>query len=156
MKKIIPLFFALLLLFGCSAKNYAPVIKKDFSISAIYKTGDFSYSCNITKQGDTVSITPTSTRAKGLIISCSENEVTFQRNKLKKTFKRDEIDLTNPAVILYEVFNKLENADVKLIDDKFTYTAKTSLGNFVLVQDKNNNLISLSLPEADIEIEFQK
>ena len=44
MKKIIPLFLALLLFSGCAAEKLTPVINEDFKLSAIYKTGDFAIS----------------------------------------------------------------------------------------------------------------
>jgi hypothetical protein len=155
MKRIIPIFLILLLLSGCKMRNYTPVINEDMKLSAIYKTGDFSFSCDIIRQGDVVSITPTSTRAKGLVISCNGKEVTFKRNKLKTTFDISELDKTNPAIIFYQVFSSLSDAEVKLIDGVFTYTGNCALGKYILKQTKRNELLSLEIPSADILITFQ-
>ena len=155
MKKTIPLVLIMLIFSACNMRTYTPVINEDIKLSAIYKTGDFSFSCDIVKQGDNVSIIPTSTRAKGMVISCNGKEVTFKRNKLIKTYDISELDKTNPAIILYQVFSSLDTADVKLIENAFTYTGSCSLGKYILKQNKNNELLSLSLPSANIEIDFQ-
>jgi len=154
MKKIIMIISVMLVLAGCSAEKYTPVINEDFKASAIYNTGDFSFSCDIEKTGNTVSISPSSTRAKGMVISCNGKEVIFKRNNLVKAFEIGEISKRNPAVLLHQVFSSLESADVKLIDNCFTYTGNCSLGEYILKQAKDNSFVSLSFPQADIEIDF--
>ena len=68
MKKLIPLLFAVSLLVGC-AKSYTPILNTDFKLNAVYKIGDFSFSCEIVKNENIVSVTPTSTNAKNMIIT---------------------------------------------------------------------------------------
>ena len=155
MKKIIPLILVLLCLFGCSAELYTPVIASEDSLSAVYKTGDFSYTCKIVRSNDFVSITPTSSSAEGMTIKCDGKEVTFTKGDMTKTFDKNELDKTNPSIILFEVFASLESANVKLIDDEYTYSGKTSVGNYILTQDKNNYFKSIKIPDANIEISFQ-
>jgi len=154
MKKIIPVFLILLLFSGCKMRDYTPVINEDFKCSAIYTTGDFSFSCDIEKKGDTINITPTSTRAKGMVISCNGREVALRRNNLVNTFDVGEIDKTNPAVLLHQVFANLDAAEVNLIEGAFTYSGRCSLGNYILKQGRDNKLISLAFPQADISITF--
>ena len=101
-----------------------------------------------------MSITPTSTRARGLIISCNGKYVSLKRKSFVKTFSVEETDKTNPAIILYRVFNSLESADVRLIDGLFTYTGNCELGKYVLTQSKENSLLKLSIPQSSIEVEF--
>jgi hypothetical protein len=48
-------------------------------------------------------------------------------------------------------FSFFDTADVKLIENAFTYTGSCSLGKYILKQNKNNELLSLSLPSANIE-----
>ena len=151
MKRILP-FFLVVLLSACATQKYTPVINEDFKISAIYRTGGFSYSCDIEKQGDTVYITPTSTRAKGLVISCNGREVTLKRKSFEKTFSIKDIDKTNPAIILYQVFTSLGDAKTQLIEGDFTYTGNCSLGKYILKQRKDNSIVSLEIPQADIQI----
>ena len=155
MKKLIPVLLAALLFSGCAARTYTPVINEDFKVSAIYKTGDFSFSCEIEKQGNTLYFTPTSTRAKGMVISCNGSEVTFKRNKLIKTFEASKLDKTNPAVLLQGIFTSLDAAGVNLIDGVFTYSGKCPLGSYVLKQAGDNRLLSLELPQAGIYLDFE-
>ena len=154
MKKIIPLFLVLLLLSGCKTKTYTPVINEDFKLSAIYKTGDFSYLCDIEKKGDSISITPTSTRAKGLVINCDGKTVSFMRKDFVKTFEIGEMDKTNPALLLQQVFSNLQSAQVNLIDGFYTYSGNCSLGNYILKQSRENAFVSLEFPRAGIRIDF--
>jgi hypothetical protein len=155
MKKTIPLFLILLTLVGCSAKIYTPVINTEFELNAVYQTGDFSYNCEIVKNEDFVSVTPTSTNASGMIITYDGKNVTFNRNDMVKSISADEIVKTNPAVVIYEVFNYIEtfeNLDVQRIDNKYQYTGKTSLGNFILVQNDDNSIESIEIPTYNIII----
>ena len=154
MKKIIPFILVLLLFSGCKTRTYTPVINEDFKCSAVYKTGAFSFSKKKKKTGDTISLVPTSTKAKGMIISCNGKEVTLKRNKLVKTFDVGEIDKTNPALLLQQVFTSLGEAETSLVDGMFTYSGKCSLGNYILKQGKDNKLISLTFPQAYISITF--
>lgn len=156
MKKIIPLFLILVTLFGCSAKTYTPVIDTAFSINAVYKTGDFSYFCKIDSCDNSISITPTTTYAEGMTITYDGKNVNFKKGNFSKSIDGDKIDSTNPAKILYEVFNYLDTSKVKRVGDTFQYTGKTSVGNFVLIQNDDNSLKSLSIPDAGITITFQK
>ena len=155
MRKIIPFILVLLLLSGCETRSYTPVINEDFKLSAIYTAGDFSFSCDIERKGGTVTLTPTSTRAKGTVISCNGKEVTFRRKGFVKTFDISEIDKTNPAVLLSGIFSDLPNAEVKLIDGVFTYTGKCMLGNYILRQNTDNTFKSLTLPQAGVEVVFK-
>lgn len=157
MKKIIPLFLLVLLLNGCAAKIYTPVVNTEFELNAVYKTGDFSYNCIIVKNDSGVSITPTSTNAAGMTITYDGSEVTFNKDDMTKSISADKINNTNPAIVIYEVFNYIETTEdlsAQRIDDSFQYTGKTSLGNFILVQNKDNSLDSIEIPNADISIIF--
>ncbi len=143
---------------SCSHKTYTPVLESNYDLKAVYKTGDFSYSCRIVKKDNFVSVTPLSTNAKGMVITFDGARVTFIRGSMKKEFARDEIDSTNPAVVIYEVFSSLENApeqEVKLKSSAFQYVGTTSVGTFTLIQNKSNSLKSISIPDAQIEIAFE-
>ena len=91
-----------------------------------------------------------------MIISCNGKEVSFKRKNFEKTFPIERIDKTNPAVILYQIFSSLDVAEVHLIDEEFIYTGNCSLGKYILTQSKDNSLKSLSIPQAEIEIIFNK
>ena len=150
---LIPLFLC-----GCVQKTYTPVLETEFDLNAVYKTGDFSYSCRIKRTKEYVSITPTSTNAKGMTIKFDGSRVYFLKDGMKKEFARDEIDSTNPAVVLYEVFSSIERVpppEVKIKNSAFNYVGTTSVGTFTLVQSKAEKLKSITIPDAQIEIVFE-
>ena len=146
----------MLLFSGCKTEKQTPVIKAEYTLSAVYKAGDFSYSCEIIKNENGVFVIPDSTKAKGMIISCNGKEVSFKRKNFETSFSIDKIDKTNPALLLYQVFSSLESANVNLIDGEYTYTGNCSLGKYILTQNKDNSLKSLSVPQAEIEINFSQ
>ncbi len=157
MKKIIPAFLLVLCLCGCSAKSITPVVTTDFTLNAVYKTGDFSYECVIAKKDGVLSVTPTSTRASGMFITYDGQKVTFDRHSITYSFDKSEIDPTNPALVLYEVFSSVESMDlntVKTVDNEFYYRGKTSVGDYVLIQNTDNSYKSIEIADADINITF--
>ena len=156
--KILISICLLLVLSGCTQKTYTPVIESEFSLNAVYKTGDFSYFCKIVRSGETVSVTPLTTHAKGMTIKFDGAKVSFLKDGMKKEFKREDIDSANPAIIIYEVFSSLENAPeqkVRMKNSAFHYVGNTSVGTFTLIQNKSNTLRSISIPDAQIEIVFK-
>lgn len=157
MKKIIPLLLAMVILTGCSARSFAPVISTEFDVMAVYKAGDFSYNCQITRHNGVVTITSLSGYAKGTSISFDGNGVTFKRGDMEKTIQADIINGDNPAMMIYQVFDYLEKndeLDVIRIDDTYQYTGNTKYGTFVLVQKDDNSFATLSFPEKSVEITF--
>lgn len=157
MKKVIPLFLVILTLCSCSAKIYTPVINQQFDLNAVYKTGDFSYNCRIVKDDKKLSVTALSSYAKGTTISFDGKTVTYEMKDMKKDIDASVVDKTNPAIVLYEVFKSLENADTNhAVKDKntFCYTGKTSVGDFVFIQNTDNSFNSLEIKEADISVKF--
>ena len=147
----------MLLLCSCASKTYTPVLETEFQKNAEFRTGRFSYTCRIVRKNSAVSITATSSYAKGTTIKCNGKTVTYIRKNVKKRFEREIIDSTNPAVLLYEVFEYLEGQKTlspKITDDGFLYEGKTSLGAFTLIQDRENRIVSITVPDADIEIIF--
>lgn len=157
MKKIISALLLALCLCGCSAKSITPVIKADFTLNAVYKTGDFSYDCVIAKKDGVLSVSPTSTRASGMFITYDGKKVTFDRRSMTYSFDKTEIDPTNPALLLYEVFSSVESTDVntvKMVENEFVYSGKTSVGDYVFVQNIDNSYKSIDIADADINITF--
>lgn len=157
MKKIIPLFLLVLVLSGCAAKIYTPVINTEFEVNAVYQTGDFSYNCKIVKKDGSISVTPTTTNAAGMIITYNGTDVTFDKDGMIRTMSAAKAEKTNPAIVLYEVFSYIETADdlnAERIDDSFQYTGQTSLGSFVLVQNKDNSFDYIEIPNAGISVLF--
>lgn len=158
MKKLIPAFLLVsMLLCGCTAKSYTPVITTDFEMNAVYQTGDFSFDCVISKNGNVLCVTPTSTSATGMIITYDGKTVTFNRNNMIKEFDKNVIDSTNPAIVLYQVFLSVESTDlstVTLVNEQYQYTGKTDVGDFVLLQNNDNSFDTLTIPNANIKVTF--
>lgn len=156
MKKIIAILCLALVLSSCSATIYTPVLNTEFTENAVYKTGDFSYSCSIDRNGGGVAVRVLSTNAQGLVISFDGSNVTYEYRNMKKSFPKDKIDKTNPAIVIYEVFFAIdsENINSSLENDCFKYCGKTSIGDFVLIQNMDNSISSIKIDKADIEILF--
>lgn len=157
MKKSILVLFIALVFTGCQAKSYNPVIDTSFCYDAIFTTGDFSFSATIEKVDDTVKIIVNDTLAKGLIIAYNGTEITFTKDKLTYTLEADNIDKTNPAIIIFDVFESLQNlADITVqkTDNGFKYIGKTSVCQFVLIQNDDNTYRTLQIPDMDVTIEF--
>ena len=143
---------------ACSKGN-APVFDADLRYHAVYKTGDFSYSCTIVKENGVISITPTSTNAAGMTISCDGKTVTFQKEDLIKSYDMNTIDSTNPAVLLYEVFRYLDDTEtlnVGSVGELREVSGKTSVGNFTLTLNSDDTLNTLSVPAAMISVIFEE
>lgn len=157
MKKIISALLLALCLCGCSAKVITPVITTDFTLNAVYETGDFSYECVVAKKDGILSVSPTNTRASGMFITYDGRKVTFDRHSMTFSFDKAEVDPTNPAVLLYEVFSSAESMEpdsVKITEDLFIYSGKTTVGDYVLTLNKDNSYKSIEIPDADINIRF--
>jgi hypothetical protein len=58
--------------------------------------------------------------------------------------------------VLYEVFTSLEsdNCNVEKNGEQFKYTGKTSVGDYVLLQNSDNSYSNLYIQNADITVEF--
>lgn len=157
MKKIIPLVLVIVLLFcGCKIKNFTPELT-DFKQNASVDLGDFLYTCEICKKDDVVEIKVTSTNASGMSIIYDGEKVSFNYDDIVIDYNADKIDYTNPAIIIFDVFNYLNNEDnlsVLKIDNGFKYEGKTNLGEFILIQNEDLSYDSLVLKNANINIKF--
>ena len=117
-----------------------PVISDGLTFDALYTTGDFSFNCTVKWSGGTAYVTVNSTNAAGLTISCDGQNVTFSKGNMIKSEKRENIDSTNPAVLLWEAFTAMENDG-----------SKTSLGAFETVADEKG-VKQINFSSADITI----
>lgn len=64
---------------------------------------------------------------------------------------------SNISIVIYEAFDSLASLsqpNAKKIENGYQYYGKASLGDFVLIQNENNTLRSLSIKSANLEIEF--
>ena len=158
MKKIIPIvLFLALICSGCKIQTYTPEIV-DFVQSAAVTSGDFSYTCEISRKNNVVTVTATSTNAAGLSISYDGKTVVFAYEDMSYQLEGDRIDATNPAVAVYDAFNCVVNTnppDASKTADGYEYRGSTDLGEFVLHQYDDYSYKSLYFKNANIKIEFE-
>lgn len=158
MKKSILVLFIALVFAGCQAKSYNPVIDSSFCYDAVFTTGDFSFSATVEKsENGVITVTVNDTLAKGLVICYNGKDITFTKNALTYTLDATDIDKTNPAIIIFDVFSALGSADnftVQKTKNGFKYTGKTPVCQFVFIQNDDNSFNSILIPDMDVTIEF--
>ncbi len=154
MKKLISLFLcvAILSFCGCSAVTNTVQLKSSYSQTATVKTGTFTYIANIKYDGKCVYITPTSTNASGMTISCNGKTVTFSRRDMLNKADKSKVSPYNPAVLLYDVLTSAELG--KKSNNNYIFGGKTSVGNYTLTVNESSELLSLNVPDAEFSIEF--
>ncbi len=158
MKKIIPIAALLiaLILTGCKVKTYTPEIA-DFSQSASVSSGDFSYNCEISRNAEGVTVTATSTKAKGLTVFYNGNSAVFKYLDMEYEINGDKLNAANPAKAVYDVFEYLtsqQTLQASKTADGFRYDGKTSLGSFSVLQYEDYSYKSIVFKDADINIVF--
>lgn len=158
MKKIVPIIFAVLvLLAGCSVETYTPEIN-DFSQNASVEAGDFSYTCEISMAENIVTVTATSTNAKGMCIVYNGKSANFKYLEMEYEIVSDKIDDTNPAKAIYDAFEALKSGfpdNASKTADGFRYDGKSALGSFTLLQKDDYTYKSLHFKDANISIDFE-
>lgn len=157
MKRVIPILFILLLLTGCEVKEYTPEIPDAFTQKAKVMSGDFSFECEICKKVGEVITTVTSTSAEGMVMTYDGFVLNFNYGEYSCDIDGDGFERSNISIVIYEVFDSLislSQPNAKKIENGYQYYGKTSLGDFVLIQNENNTLRSLSIKSANLEIEF--
>ena len=156
MKKIISLSLclAVMLLCSCTQTVKSPQIKTSFSQKATITIGDYSYTANVKFDGSKVYITPTSTNAKGMTISCDASTVTFTRRDMVNTAEKSKVSPYNPAVILYDVITSSSASASKKETESYAFSGKTSVGDYTLTINSSSDLVSLQIPTADFYVEF--
>lgn len=155
MKKIIPLVLIFVLLTGCKIKNYTPEIV-DFNQNATFTSGEFSCQCNVTYENGTVTVAATSTNVSGVTYIYNGSSLICTYDDMEYT-QNSGFEASNPAVALYDAFEYLknvENVDVSLTDTGFEYKGKTALGDFVLLQKKDNCYISINFVDYGVKFDF--
>lgn len=156
MKKIISLLVLLVLIFCACTQAKAPALKTPFFGNAVVESGDFSYNAEIKFDSNTVYITPTSTNAAGLTVSCDGKNVNFSFKDMSDSCDFSSVSDYNTAKILYCVLCDTYNAQVKRAGENTLFLGKTAVGNYELRLDKDMNLLSLSVPDASLNIKFIK
>lgn len=128
-----------LLFCSCAQNENPPLQNTDTEFSAVYEAGDFSFNCNIKWSGGTAYVTVNNTNAAGLTLSCDGRQVTFSKGAMLHSEDKENIDPSNPALLMWEIFTALENGGTKC-----------SLGNFEIAYDDNGKIKTITV--ADIVI----
>lgn len=158
MKKILPLIFVFFVLTGCKVKDYTPEIPAVFKENAVVTLGDFSYTCEICRNENNVSVNITSTNAQGLSMVYDGDILNFIYSDFSYDINGKNFEKTNPAIVIYDVFNYINtesNLNVKKIDSGFKYEGRAGLGDFILIQNDDNSLKSLTFRQTDYVIVFE-
>lgn len=156
MKKLISFSMCLvfLLLCGCSTVKSTVELKPKYSQTATVKMGEYSYSANVKFDGKSVYITPTSTNASGMTISCNGKDVAFSRRDMLTKADKSKVSPYNPAVIIYDVITSSSASVPKKEGGNYTFSGKTSVGDYTLMMNESSDLLSLQIPTADFYVEF--
>lgn len=159
MKKILPIFLVVLtLLSGCKIKSYTPELPTSFSQAAVVSSGDFSFECEICTDLSNTQVKVLSTEAQGLCYSYDGSSLSFGYGDFSHSVDEISSFQSNTAVIIYDLCQQLSlqnEQGVSRIDDGFKYEGKTDFGNYILIQNENGTLRSLSFRNSDYIIEFK-
>lgn len=157
MKRLIPIFLIMLLFTGCEVKEYTPEIPAAFTQRAKVMSGDFVFECEICKTEDKVITTVSNTSASGMVMTYDGSALNFYYGDYSYDIDGSGFERSNISIVIYEAFDSLASLsqpNAKKIENGYQYYGKASLGDFILVQNENNTLRSLSIKGANLEIEF--
>lgn len=104
-----------------------------------------------------VSLTVLSTQAEGLSFTYNGNELSFSYDGFDLALNGKAFEKSNTAIIIYDVCSALMSADtpdVSRLEGGFKYQGKTPFGEFILIQNENSTLKSLSFKHSDYVIKF--
>lgn len=159
MKRLAPLVLLITFLFaGCQAKNYTPELPLTFEQKATVTSGDFSFDCEICKTDEKVRVTVLSTNASGMVMTCDGEKLGFVFGDYAHSVNCAQFERSNTAVVIYETVRYLtetENIEAEKTESGYRYNGKISLGDFVLTQNDDNTLGTLTVRSADYKIEFK-
>lgn len=159
MKKTIPLLLACLLIFtaGCSVKEYTPEIPLAFKQRASVSSGDFLYDCEICRNEGMVTVTVLSTSAQGMVMMYDGSALSLEYEGYVHSVDPSSAGLSNTAVLIYEMLACIEQGDASAVktDRGYRYHGVSSLGEFELLQNKDNSFCSLCVRSVNMNIIFE-
>ncbi len=158
MKRALPFILIFMLFAGCQVKDYTPIKPADFEQEVTVVSGDFSYDCKVCSKENVVTVTVLSTAAKGMVMSYNGDTLDFDYSGFEYNIDGKNFEKTNPAIAVYEVIDYIDNTpdiSIKKIDGGFKYEGRVAMGNFILIQNDDNSLKSLSFRDTDYHIDFK-
>lgn len=120
-------------------------------------SGDFTFECEICKTEGEVITTVTSTSAAGMVMTYDGEILNFNYGEYAYDIDGKGFERSNISIVVYEVFDSLislSQPNVKKIEGGYQYYGKTTLGDFVLVQNDDNTLKSITIKSANLQIDF--
>ena len=92
-----------------------------------------------------------------ILRNLDNNNIHYKYDEYSKKISGENFEKGNTAIIIYDVINALENEETQkhIIDGGVKYEGKTNFGEFVLVQNDNSTLKSLSFKNSDYRIDFK-
>lgn len=155
MKKIISSLLAVLLLCSCSANQISFSPKTDFTYDAQITLGDFTYQAQVKYKNGIVYVTPTTTHADGMTMSCDGETVTFSQKGYSHSVPVSSSPENNPARVIYEALSSLDSSSKSHIDGVNIYEGKILQGDYVLKQNSNGDYSSLEIRNISFKAEFK-
>lgn len=149
----------ILLFAGCQIKNYTPEIPSAFDLNATVNSGDFSYTCRICKSKDSVDVLVTSTSAQNMLMRYDGQNLTFKYEDFSYGINSENFERNNAAIVVYEVFAYINNTpelNAQKIEGGFKYEGSISSGDFIMIQNDDNSLDSISFRKSDLSIVFEQ
>lgn len=159
MKRIIPFLLIIpVLITGCKIKSYTPELPVVFKQSATVSSGDFSFECEICCDESSCVVNILSTKAQGLCYKYDGKALLFKYDDFEYSIEADSSLQGNTAVIMYELCRYIstdEEINVKRIEDGYKYEGEIDFGYFILIQNEDNTLRSLSFRNSDFVVNFK-
>ncbi len=157
MKRLFPIFLALILLCGCSA-NKGDFDLPYFSKSARISCRNFEYDCNITYSQQGIRVDVLSTAAKGFGITYNGNTLGFFYGDIKISEPNNNFELTNPAIAVFDTVSQIKSLsaqNLERLQSGYQIVGKTQLGEFNAVLDEDYSIQSIKFNDPDLAIEFK-
>lgn len=74
---------------------------------------------------------------------------------MTKSVQKNNCTIYNPSVVLYDVLHSLGSSRIEKCDDFYQYFGKIQAGDYTLKTDKDGNIVSLVVKNAQISFEFE-
>lgn len=146
-----------IILCSCNMKINTPKMPSTFNQNAVVTLGDFSFDCEICKDESNVTAKINSTNANGLVMTYDGKNVNFKYNDFSYDIDGENFEKANISIIIFDVINVLSNENTKkyVIDGGIKYEGETNYGSFILVQNNDTTLKSLTFKDKEFKVVFK-
>lgn len=140
-----------------SLPGSAPALSDSFEATAIIRYKDFNANAVIHQDTQACSLSFTSPDTlKDMSVTYGSKGVDLSYKGLSFTFDQDSIPGGAVAQMTMTAIGEAirGQSEAKVANGTAQYTGTTDAGNFTLTADENGRLLYLSIPQAELEIEF--